>query len=90
MARYIDADLLESEVLKPHIYDINRDDVIALIAEQPTVDVVESNEKHIPKKLKVEDVPGRNVRSLYYYCPSCNGFRMETAKHCSNCGQALD
>lgn len=56
----------------------------------PTADVVELNEKLIPKKLKVEVVTGRNVRSLYYYCPSCNGFRMETTKHCSNCGQALD
>ena len=41
MARYIDAELLEAEVFTPHIYDINRDDVIALIAEQPTADVVE-------------------------------------------------
>lgn len=41
MARYIDAELLEAEVFTPHIYDINRDDLIALIAEQPTADVVE-------------------------------------------------
>lgn len=42
MARYIDAELLEAALFTPHIYDINRDDVIALVAEQPTADVVET------------------------------------------------
>lgn len=41
MARYIDAELLEAALFTPHIYDINRDDVIALVAEQPTADVAE-------------------------------------------------
>ena len=36
--RPIDADRLEKDVLKPSMFDINKDDVIALIAEQPTID----------------------------------------------------
>lgn len=87
MARYIDVDKVLKELPDDLPYKAS---VKRVLMQAPEADVVESNEKHIPKKLKVEVVPGRNVRSLYYYCPSCNGFRMETAKHCSNCGQALD
>ena len=47
-------------------------------------------EKQIPKKLKVEVDNRHGVRNLYYFCPSCNSFRMESKKYCSNCGQALD
>lgn len=41
MPRYIDADMLEEAVKKPSIFDINKDDVLSLIAEIPTADVVE-------------------------------------------------
>lgn len=44
MARYIDAELLEKKVSKPSIYDINKDDVIALIADMPTADVMPREE----------------------------------------------
>ncbi len=47
-------------------------------------------EKQIPKKLKVEVDNRHGVRNLYYFCPSCKSFRMESRKYCSNCGQALD
>lgn len=42
--RPIDAEALEKEVLKPSMFDINKDDVIALIAEIPTLDVVHREE----------------------------------------------
>lgn len=87
MAKYIDADKTLQNLPDDLPYKAS---VKRVLIQAPEEDVVESNEKHIPKKLKVEVVTGRNVRSLYYYCPSCNGFRMETTKHCSNCGQALD
>ena len=47
-------------------------------------------EKQIPKKLKVEVDNRHGVRNLYYFCPSCNSFRMKCRRYCSNCGQALD
>ena len=51
---------------------------------------VSALEKQIPKKLRVEVDNRHGVRSLYYFCPSCNSFRMESRKYCSNCGQSLD
>lgn len=51
---------------------------------------VNAIEKQIPKKLKVEYTSGSGVVNLYYFCPSCNSFRMESRKYCSNCGQSLD
>ena len=47
-------------------------------------------EKQTPKKLRYEVDNRYGVRNIYYFCPSCNSFRMESKKCCSNCGQALD
>ena len=41
MPRYVDADALEEAVKKPSMFDINKDDFLALIAEIPAADVVE-------------------------------------------------
>jgi hypothetical protein len=41
MARYIDADALEKAVMRPSMFDINKEDVVALIADIPTADVEE-------------------------------------------------
>ena len=51
MARYIDAELLEKAVSTPSMFDINKDDVLALIAEIPTADVAPMPEV---ERLKVE------------------------------------
>lgn len=51
---------------------------------------VSALEKQIPKKLKVEVDNRYGVRNFYYFCPSCNSFRMERRKYCSICGQPLD
>lgn len=82
MARYIDADKLEKAVLKPSIYDINRDDVIALIAEQSTTDVEEV--KHAKWEI--------NSDGYYPYCSNCytepkNGVM---SKRCPECGAKMD
>ena len=66
MARYIDADLLEAEVFTPHIYDINRDDVIALIAEQPTADVAEVVRCKDCKQSYIRKKDGKLVCDLLY------------------------
>lgn len=97
MARYIDAELLETEVLKPHIYDINRDDIVALIAEQPTADVVEVKRgKNISKRHLFDE----------FVCSEC-GFICEDYlgilkvdgviyhyecefNYCPNCGAKMD
>lgn len=40
MSRYIDADALEKKILKRGAYKICTDDVVAMIADAPTVDAV--------------------------------------------------
>lgn len=87
MARYIDADKVINSLPDDLPYKAS---VKRVLMQAPEEDIAEANEKNIPKKLKVEVTSGRNVRSLYYFCPSCNSFRMRCRKHCSNCGQALD
>ena len=44
MPRYIDAELLEKSLLKPSMFDINKDDMLAIIADIPTADVVPKSE----------------------------------------------
>lgn len=44
MADYISREELEKAVSKPSMFDINKDDVLALIAEIPAADVVPKSE----------------------------------------------
>lgn len=52
--------------------------------------IIKALEKQIPKKLRVKVDNRHGVLNLFYFCPNCNSFRMESRKYCSNCGQALD
>ncbi len=80
MARYIDAEKLENEVFTPHIYDINRDDLIALIAEQPVADVVEV--KHGEWQ--------RQKNGFYFLCSVCGKAAATKGNYCHNCGAEMD
>ena len=82
MARYIDAEMLENEVFTPHIYDINRDDVIVLIAEQPTADVVEVKHEYWKRN--------ESEKSIFYTCSCCNSWGSLSQKYCSECGAKMD
>lgn len=65
MSRYIDAELLKQTVSKPSVFDINKDDVLTLIAEIPTADVapraevIEEYRKKVYAKMEKYTVFGR-------------------------------
>lgn len=76
MIRYIDAELLEKSVLKPSMFDINREDVLALIAEIPTADVVPRGDVDILRQRLAEEEQIR--KSLEDYMR--HGFEKEKKK----------
>ena len=94
MARYIDADKLEKAVLEPSIYDINRDDVIALIAEQPTTDVEEVKHGYWKKSQFSGRSGFYSVRDVI--CSECGIYstflqhEIRPDYYCPNCGAKMD
>lgn len=82
MTRYIDAEALERAVSRPSLFDINKDDVIALIVEQPAADVEEVRHGEWTKS---------SPYNRFMNCSSCGfGQNHTTFNYCPNCGAKMD
>ena len=70
--KYISTEELEKAVLTPSMFDINKDDVIALIAEIPAADVV--------PRAKVEEIFEDITKAHEYYGRQYDGWtKLRTA-----------
>ena len=87
--RYIDANILEQKVSKPSMFDINKDDVLALISEIPTADVVPKSEcdkwygeyHHIKSELIKEKMYHRSTEKLAEkYCAEIQTVKNEAVR----------
>lgn len=91
MARYIDAEKLEKAISQPHIYDINRDDVIALVAEQPSADVVEVKHGYWRDNIQKFTSPAGVTKDFLagYNCSACGRTEIKKEPYC-HCGAKMD
>lgn len=91
MADYISREALEKAVSKPSMFDINKDDVLALIAEIPAADVAEV--RHGVWIIKTDDYDNE-----YMMCSCCKDefYPVDedtvdtTPNYCQTCGAKMD
>lgn len=80
--RLIDANALEKKILKRGAYKICTDDVVAMIADAPTVDAV-------PAVHGEWIFDGKFMELHKFHCSKCMRTEFRMSAYCPNCGARM-